>query len=140
MLVLALVYFVLGYLAYGAIFAAIGALAPGNREAQQYSGFFGFFAVIPLMLQRAVPDATSSRARRWRWRSSRSTAPGRDAARAWARARRSRGISWGRRWSASCCRVILVTVAAGRIFRATLLLYGARPSIGTIVGALRTPR
>ena len=48
-LVLAVVYFVLGYLAYGAIFAAIGALAPGNREAQQYSGFFGFIAVIPLI-------------------------------------------------------------------------------------------
>ena len=48
-LVLGLVYFVLGYLAYGAIFTAIGAVAPGNREAQQYSGFFGFVAVIPLI-------------------------------------------------------------------------------------------
>ena len=47
---LALVYFVLGYLAYGAIFAAIGAIAPGNREAQQYSGFFGFIAAIPFVL------------------------------------------------------------------------------------------
>jgi ABC-2 type transport system permease protein len=47
---LALVYFVLGYLAYGAIFAAIGAIAPGNREAQQYSGFMGFFAAIPFIL------------------------------------------------------------------------------------------
>lgn len=46
-LVLAIIYFVLGYLAFGAIFAAIGALAPGNREAQQYSGFFGFFAGHP---------------------------------------------------------------------------------------------
>ena len=40
----------LGYLAYGAIFAAIGAIAPGNREAQQYSGFLGFFAAIPFIL------------------------------------------------------------------------------------------
>ena len=47
---LALIYFVLGYLAYGAIFAAIGAIAPGNREAQQYSGFLGFFAAIPFIL------------------------------------------------------------------------------------------
>ena len=47
-LVLALLYFVLGYLAYGAIFAAIGAIAPGNREAQQYSGFLGF--AVPFIL------------------------------------------------------------------------------------------
>ena len=47
---LAVVYFVLGYLAFGAIFAAIGALAPGTREAQQYSGFLGFFAVVPLVV------------------------------------------------------------------------------------------
>jgi ABC-2 type transport system permease protein len=37
LLVLAFAFFVLGYLAYGAIFAAIGAIAPGTREAQQYS-------------------------------------------------------------------------------------------------------
>ncbi len=48
-LVLGVVYFVLGYLCYGAIFTAVGAVAPGNREAQQYSGFFGFVAVIPLI-------------------------------------------------------------------------------------------
>jgi len=32
--------------------------------------------------------------------------------------------------------VIVATVLAGRIFRATLLLYGVRPSLGRIVGAL----
>ena len=49
-LLLALTYFILGYLAYGAIFAAVGAIAPGNREAQQYSGFLGFAAGIPLIV------------------------------------------------------------------------------------------
>ena len=32
--------------------------------------------------------------------------------------------------------VVLATVLAGRIFRATLLLYGVRPSLGRIVAAL----
>ncbi len=54
-LLLALAYFVLGYLAYGAIFAAIGAMAPGNREAQQYSGFLGFAAAIAAHRLVAVP-------------------------------------------------------------------------------------
>ncbi len=63
-LVLALVYFVLGYLAYGAIFAAIGAIAPGNREAQQYSGFLGFFAAIPFILFSVVATDLDSVGRR----------------------------------------------------------------------------
>ena len=50
MLVLALTYFVLGYVAFGAIFAAVGAMAPGNREAQQYSGFLGFAAAMPFIV------------------------------------------------------------------------------------------
>ena len=32
--------------------------------------------------------------------------------------------------------VALATVATGRIFRATLLLYGVRPSLGRIAGAI----
>ena len=55
-LVLAIVFFTLGYLSYGAIFAAIGALAPGAREGQQYGSFFGFIAVIPLDLHVGLPD------------------------------------------------------------------------------------
>ncbi len=55
MLMLALAYFVLGYLAFGAIFAAIGAIAPGNREAQQYSGFLGFAAAMPFIVFSRVP-------------------------------------------------------------------------------------
>ena len=70
-LVLALVYFVLGYLAYGAIFAAIGAIAPGNREAQQYSGFLGFFAAIPFILFSVVATRPGLGRSSWRWRSSR---------------------------------------------------------------------
>ena len=48
-ILLAIVFFTLGYLSYGAIFAAIGALAPSSREGQQYGSFFGFLAVIPLI-------------------------------------------------------------------------------------------
>ena len=49
-LLLAVVFFGLGYMSYGAIYAAVGALAPGAREAQQYASFFGVIAVIPIVL------------------------------------------------------------------------------------------
>ena len=51
-LLLGLVYFVLGYLSFGAIFTAIGAVAPGNREAQQYFGLPGLHRRHPARVQR----------------------------------------------------------------------------------------
>ena len=49
-LLLAVIFFALGYMSYGAIYAAVGALAPGAREAQQYASVFGVIAVIPIVL------------------------------------------------------------------------------------------
>ncbi|HEY5489421.1 MAG TPA: ABC transporter permease, partial [Candidatus Limnocylindrales bacterium] len=49
-LVMAVVFFALGYMGYGAIYAAVGALSPGAREAQQYASVFGIIAVIPIAL------------------------------------------------------------------------------------------
>jgi ABC-2 type transport system permease protein len=137
-LVLALVYFVLGYLAYGAIFAAIGALAPGNREAQQYSGFFGFIAAIPFVLLamflsdiQALPVAALA------------IFPLTAPTAMLLILGLSPEIPWhlvGASLVSLVLSVILVGWAAGRIFHATVLLYGSRPSLGSIVAALRTPR
>ena len=130
MLLLALTYFVLGYLAYGAIFAAIGAMAPGNREAQQYSGFLGFAAAMPFIvfsvfltdLQSPIVYALTSML---------------------IVLGLSDEIPWtlvGASLTSLTLFAFLATWASARIFRATVLLYGVRPSLQQLIGAVRSPR
>lgn len=135
MILLALVYFVLGYLAYGAIFAAIGAVAPGNREAQQYSGFFGFMAVIPLIFSSAFLGGDVSSPLVWALALFPITTP---ATMLLVLAVSptipvplvvASLVSLG-------LFTVLATLASARVFRATLLLYGVRPSVRRIVGAI----
>ena len=138
MLVLALTYFVLGYLAYGAIFAAIGAIAPGNREAQQYSGFLGFTAAIPFIvfsifltdLQSPVVYALT-------------LFPLTTPTAMLITLGVSDGIPWtlvGASLTSLGLFAILATWASARIFRATVLLYGVRPTLPQLIGAIRSPR
>jgi ABC-2 type transport system permease protein len=133
---LALVYFVLGYLAYGAIFAAIGALAPGNREASQYSGFLGFFAAIPFILLSVFitdPDSLIVLALAL----FPLTAP--------TAMLLILGIADGIPWELVGASLLSLTIFAvlaawvsARIFRATVLLYGVRPSLAQLIDAVRT--
>lgn len=138
MLVLALVYFVLGYLAYGAIFAAIGAIAPGNREAQQYSGFLGFAAAMPFIvfsvflsdLQSPVVLALC-------------LFPLTTPTSMLIVLGISDEIPWtlvGASLTSLTLFAFLATWASARIFRATVLLYGVRPSLQQLVAAVRSPR
>jgi ABC-2 type transport system permease protein len=134
LLLLAIVYFVLGYLAFGAVFAAIGAIAPGNREAQQYSGFFGFIAVTPLIFSSlfltdlgspvvtalAVIPVTATAAMLMILALSPSVPI----------------VLVVASLVSLSLFVVLATIASARVFRATLLLYGVRPSIGRIVSAI----
>ena len=133
-LALGMAFFVVGYLAYGAIFAAVGAIAPGTREAQQYSGFLGFLAVIPLVfagvfladpgsplvaaLALLPPTAPAAMLMLL------AVAPEPP----WPLVIASLGLL--------ALFALLATVGAARVFRATLLLYGARPSLRRIIGAL----
>jgi ABC-2 type transport system permease protein len=133
-LALALIFFALGYLAYGAIFAAIGALAPGTREAQQYSGFFGFFAVIPLIFAGAfLADPGSAIV----------VALALIPLTAPAAMLQILALMPEPPWPLVTASLIslgtfavLAALAAARIFRATLLLYGARPSVRRILTAI----
>lgn len=133
-LVLATVYFVLGYLAYGALFSAVGALAPGSREAQQYAGIFGFAAVVPLifsslfladldspivMVLALIPFTTP------------------------ATMLMVLTLAPSPPWLLIVASLVslalftaIATLASARVFRATLLLYGVRPSVRRIVGAV----
>ncbi|MEO6349264.1 MAG: ABC transporter permease [Candidatus Limnocylindrales bacterium] len=133
-LVLAVFVFALGYLGYGAIFAAVGALAPGSREGQQYGSFFGFIAVIPLILMSVFLSDPGSPivialcllpltapAALLQLLAVSSTTP-------W--------LLVGASLVAQTLFVIVAVVASSRIFRATLLLYGVRPSVRRIADAI----
>lgn len=133
-LLLALVYFVLGYAAYGAIFSAIGALAPGTREAQQYSGFFGFFAVIPLILSALFLTNSGSPVV-----TGLLLLPLTAPASALLLLVVAPEPPWpliGLSLAVLVAFVALATVASARIFRATLLLYGVRPSLRQLASAV----
>jgi len=137
-LVLALVYFVLGYLAYGAIFAAIGAIAPGNREAQQYSGFLGFFAAIPFILFAVFLSDLSSL-----MVVALSIFPLTAPTSMLLVLGLSEEIPWtlvGASLLSLTLFALIATWASARIFRATVLLYGVRPSLRTLMAAVRSPR
>jgi len=137
-LVLALVYFVLGYLAYGAIFAAIGAMAPGNREAQQYSGFLGFFAAIPFILFSVyLTDLDSLIVMAL------ALFPLTTPTSMLLILGVSEDIPWhlvGASLVSLALFSALATWASARIFRATVLLYGVRPSLRQLIAALRSQR
>ncbi len=132
-IVLAVAVFCLGYLAYGAIFAALGALAAGQREAQQYSSFFGFFAVIPLVMTPVfLSDPNSIIV--WALALVPLTAPA-----AVLEVLSASSPPWLMIGVSLVIQVLFVgvaTVAAGRIFRATVLLYGTRPNLRRIVAAV----
>jgi ABC-2 type transport system permease protein len=133
-LVLAVVYFALGYLAYGAIFAAIGSISPGSREANQYSSFFGIIAVVPLIFSAVfLTDPNSPVV--WVLVLFPLTTP--------AAMLEVLAVSTTTPWAmvVVSLAVLLVFVplaiaVCARVFRATLLLYGVRPNVRQIVGAV----
>jgi ABC-2 type transport system permease protein len=133
-ILLAVVFFSLGYLSYGAIFAAIGAVAPGAREGQQYGSFVAFFAVIPLVLSSVFLTDLSSPIVLVLCLLP-LTAP--------AAILEVLALSPSPPWlligTSLIIQVIFVfiaVVASGRIFRATVLLYGVRPSVRRIADAV----
>jgi ABC-2 type transport system permease protein len=138
MLVLALLYFVLGYLAYGAIFAAIGAIAPGNREAQQYSGFLGFAAAIPFIVFSVFLTDLNSVAV-----IALALFPLTTPTSMLIVLGVADEIPWtlvGASLTSLTLFALLATWASARIFRATVLLYGVRPSLRQLASAIRSPR
>ncbi|CAN5778403.1 ABC transporter permease [soil metagenome] len=131
---LGLVYFALGYLGYGAIFSAVGALAPGSREAQQYAGFFGFFAVVPVVFSSLfVSDIGSPIV------TVLALIPFTTPAAMLLILTLAPEIPWALVLASIVSLgafTAIATVASARVFRATLLLYGVRPSAGAIARAI----
>jgi len=133
-LILAVVFFALGYMSYGAIYAAVGALAPGAREAQQYASVFGVIAVIPIVLLPVFLSDPSGPLVVLLC-----IVPLTAPAAMLAVLASSPTVPWMLvivSLTAQIVFVVFATIATGRIFRATLLLYGVRPSLGRIAGAI----
>ncbi len=135
-LILAVIFFGLGYMSYGAIYAAVGALSPGAREAQQYASVFGVIAVIPIVLLPVFLSDPSGPLVVLLC-----VIPLTAPAAMLAVLASTPTVPWllvGLSLAAQIAFVIVATVATSRIFRATLLLYGVRPSARRIASAMLT--
>lgn len=133
--VLALVYFILGYLLFAVISAAIGAISSSSREGQQLIGVFTIPALIPLWftsLLMFLPDNPV-----WVFFTIFPlSAPVEVIMRL--------GVSVIPAWQLIASIAVLVLSIIGillltiRIFRTYLLMYGKRPGIGEVLRSLKT--
>ena len=134
-IVLAVVYFILGYLLFAVISAAIGAISSSSREGQQLIGVFTIPALIPLWFTSLLmffPDNPV-----WVFFTIFPlSAPVEVIMRL--------GVSVIPAWQLVASIAVLVLSIIGillltiRIFRTYLLMYGKRPGIGEVLRNLRT--
>lgn len=136
LLAIAVVYFLLGYLFYGSLMTGIGAITNNMREAQQFAFGFTFTNFIPLILFSAIvsrPNSTlavvmsmipptAAPTMMMRLIASGSAVP------AW-----QIGLSIALLAGAAC----LAVIAAARVFRIGLLLYGKTPNLPEIMRWVR---
>jgi ABC-2 type transport system permease protein len=133
--VLAVVYFILGYLLFAVISAAIGAISSGSREGQQLIGVFTLPMLIPLWFTSLLIILPGNPA--WVFFTIFPlSAPVEVIMRL--------GVSAVPIWQLVTSRAVLVLTIIGvlllttRIFRTYLLMYGKRPGIGEVLRNLRT--
>jgi ABC-2 type transport system permease protein len=137
LLLLMLTYFLLGYLFYGCLMTGIGAMASNMKEAQQFSVWFTFLTFIPFYLLTTLlgnpnspiaiglslfpPTAPVSMMLRL-------AAPG------------SAVPGWQIVASIAILAVaaLLILLAAARVFRVGMLMYGKTPNLPEIVRWIRT--
>ncbi len=137
LLIVGLVYFLLAYLLFGSLMAAIGAIIGSEQESRQYAGILSFGLAVPFFfiaqfisdLNGPIPVALSLIP---------ITAPTTIILR----------MAYGDVPAAQLILSIavmaattaLVVFAAGRIFRWSLLLYGKRPSLRELLRVVRGQR
>jgi ABC-2 type transport system permease protein len=133
--VLAIVYFILGYLLFAVISAAIGAISSNSREGQQLIGIFTIPALIPLWFTSLLIFMPGSPA--WIFFTIFPlSAPVEVIMRL--------GVSEIPAWQLVASIGVLVLSIVGtllltiRIFRTYLLMYGKRPSFGDVLRNLRS--
>jgi ABC-2 type transport system permease protein len=134
-IVLAVVYFILGYSLFAVISASIGAISSGSREGQQLIGLFTLPLLIPLWFTSLImflPDNPV-----WVFFAIFPlSAPVEVIIRL--------GVSAVPAWQLFASIAVLVLSIIGillltiRIFRTYLLMYGKRPGIGEVLRSLRS--
>jgi ABC-2 type transport system permease protein len=134
-IVLAVVYFILGYLLFSVISASIGAVSSNSREGQQLIGIFTIPLLIPLWFMSLImflPDNPI-----WVFFAIFPlSAPVEVIIRL--------GVSVIPAWQLVASMAVLVLSIIGillltiRIFRTYLLMYGKRPGIGEVLRSLRS--
>jgi ABC-2 type transport system permease protein len=134
-IVLAVVYFILGYLLFSVISASIGAISSNSREGQQLIGIFTIPLLIPLWFMSLImflPDNPI-----WVFFAIFPlSAPVEVIIRL--------GVSVIPAWQLVASMAVLVLSIIGillltiRIFRTYLLMYGKRPGIGEVLRSLRS--
>ena len=133
-IVLALVYFVLGYLLFSTLMAVAGSMGTTQRESQQIAGIFTFAAAIPWMAIGVIianPDSGLAVALSY----IPLTAPVMMLMR----------LGFGQVPPGQIAISLVLLVAAillclwagAKIFRASLLMYGKRPSLKDLARAFR---
>ncbi|MCX9084119.1 MAG: ABC transporter permease [Candidatus Methanoperedens sp.] len=134
MLILAMVYFVLGYLIFASIMAGVGAVATTSREGQQIAGIFSLAGVFPLMFAQFIIST-----------------PNEVLAKALSIFPLTSPTAMIMRLSVTdvpflelLVSIILLAVSAYlimelsvRIFRASLLMYGKKPTIQELIKYVR---
>ncbi len=131
---LAGVYFLLGYLLYGATMAAAGSLGTSLRESQQLAGVFTFMAAIPWFFAAIVftnPNATLIRVLSY----FPFTAPTTMMLRLPLTVVPTVDIVVS--IVSLLISIPVVLWAGAKVFRMGLLMYGKRPALGEIVRAVR---
>ena len=128
------VYFILGYLIFGTLFASIGALTPTYREGQQISFFIMPAGIIPLMIVPFFaenPDHPIT----YFLTLFPITAPVTSMARL--------GVGNIPSWQLALNIILLLISAVGllflgaKVFRTFLLMYGKKPSLREVIRSLR---
>ena len=135
LVVLAIVYFILGYLLFAVISAAIGAISSNSREGQQLIGVFTLPALIPLWFTSLLMFFPDNRV--WVFFT---ILPLSSPVEVIMRL----GVSVIPAWQLIASIGVLVLSIIGtlfltiRIFRTYLLMYGKRPGMGEVMRNLRT--
>ena len=135
LVVLAIVYFILGYLLFAVISAAIGAISSNSREGQQLIGVFTLPALIPLWFTSLLMFFPDNRV--WVFFT---IFPLSSPVEVIMRL----GVSAIPVWQLVASIAVLVLSIIGtlfltiRIFRTYLLMYGKRPGMGEVMRNLRT--
>ncbi|HUW10664.1 MAG TPA: ABC transporter permease, partial [Anaerolineae bacterium] len=132
--VLALIYFILGYLLFAAMMASAGALGSTAREGQQISGVFSFVAAVPFMFSNFIlmqPNSTIAKVLSYFPLTGSITMMMRLALTSIPPLEIAISILL------QIFGIAVVLWAGSKLFRFGLLMYGKRPSVSEMWSALR---